>query len=95
MELIEILRAVIAFILVLFLPGFIWSYVFFKREEIDALERLAISFGLSVAIVPLIVFMLNKYFGIKITAFNSFLIIIILCVIGIVLVLEIELNGQD
>jgi len=59
--------------------------VFFEREEIDALERLAISFGLSIALVPLIIFILNKYFGIKITAFNSLLIIIILCITGILL----------
>jgi uncharacterized membrane protein len=49
----------------LFLPGFFVSFLFFARGSIDVIERVALSFALSVAIVPLLVFYLNLL-GIKI-----------------------------
>jgi uncharacterized membrane protein len=49
----------------LFLPGFFVSFLFFARGTIDVIERVALSFALSVAIVPLLVFYLNLL-GIKI-----------------------------
>jgi len=54
----ESLRISFGSFYVLFLPGFILTYVFFK--ELDIIERIALSFALSIAIVPLIVFYLNK-----------------------------------
>ncbi len=78
-------------IYVLFLPGFILSYAFFpktepleskeaNKESIDLLERIALSFALSIAIVPLAVFYLNLA-GVKINILNSSLTIL-----GIILV---------
>ena len=84
MEITETLRVLIALPLVLFLPGYAWSRVFFGRGEVDALERVALSFGLSIAIVPLAVFFLNKA-GMPITAVNSLLTIFALILIGLVL----------
>ncbi|MDB5178659.1 MAG: hypothetical protein JWN01_602 [Patescibacteria group bacterium] len=51
---------------VLFAPGLVLSFVFFRRDAIDWLERVALSFALSVAVVPLVVFYLNMI-GIKLT----------------------------
>ena len=96
----------------LFLPGFIISYLFFpktkkfdedeegesgeegrnkdengKRENerekgaIDWIERIALSFALSIAIVPLAVFYLNLA-GLKINLFNSFMTILVIILIG-------------
>jgi uncharacterized membrane protein len=49
----------------LFLPGFFVSFLFFARGATDIIERVALSFALSVAIVPLLVFYLNVV-GVKI-----------------------------
>ena len=75
MELIEILRIFLGFILVLFLPGFAWTYVFFDKDELNTIERIALSFGISIASVPLVIFLLNKYFGLKINIYLSFITI--------------------
>ena len=80
------LRIVFGSIYVLFIPGFIISYIFFSRTKefdekerekgaIDWIERIALSFALSIAIVPLTVFYLNLL-GIKISLLNSFLTIL-------------------
>ena len=66
METLELLRIPIGSVFVLFLPGYAWSFVFFKKGEIDLIERIAVSFGLSIAIVPLVVFWLNWLLTIRI-----------------------------
>ena len=62
MDFAEVLRVVFGSIYVLFLPGFVWSYVFFRKGEIDGTERIALSFGLSIALVPLLTFWMNYLF---------------------------------
>ena len=77
---------------VLFLPGFIISYIFFpktkefnekNKEEkgIDWIERIALSFAISIAIVPLVVFYLNLI-GLKINLLNSFFTILGIIIIS-------------
>ena len=78
---IEILRVIFGSMFVLFLPGFVWSYVFFEKGKIDEIERIALSFGLSIALVPLAVFWLNWIFKVKINLINTSLVI--LALIGI------------
>lgn len=93
----ESLRTVFGSIYVLFLPGFIISYIFFpktkefesedekEKSAFDWIERIALSFALSIAIVPLAVFYLNLV-GVKISFLNSFLTILgIIVISGIVL----------
>lgn len=80
LTLVESLRIVFGAFYVLFLPGFAVVYFFFKDR--DLIEKIALSFALSIAIVPLIVFYLNYIFKIKITALNVFLIV--LAIISIV-----------
>ena len=57
---------VITTISLLFIPGFVVSLIFFSWEKIDWIERIALSFAFSVAIVPLVVFYTNL-FGIPIS----------------------------
>lgn len=81
-------RIVFGSIFVLFIPGFVWTFAFFPigkngGNEIDWLERTALSFALSIAIVPLAVFYLNLI-GIKINVLNSSLIILGVIIIGAV-----------
>lgn len=74
LEIIEILGLVFAILFVLFIPGFAFSWVFFpKKGEIDWLERITISFGLSIGTITLMMFCLNLIFGVKINALNTFL----------------------
>lgn len=88
---IEAFRIIFGSVYVLFLPGFIISYIFFpktkdfdsekgKNGAIDWIERIALSFALSIAIVPLLIFYLNLA-GMKIDLTKSFLTI--LCIIAI------------
>ena len=54
------LRAVLGFILVLFVPGYVFvSALFPGNDELDGIERLALSIGLSICIVVLIGIALN------------------------------------
>ncbi len=68
-----IIRAAIGFILVFFLPGFVWTLIFFN--QINLIERVALSFGLSVALVALSVLGSNVLFGVRVTGFNALVII--------------------
>jgi len=56
----SLLRKVLGLAFVLFFPGYVFIAALFpNRKELDNLERLALSFGLSIAIVPLIGLGLN------------------------------------
>jgi hypothetical protein len=90
----ESLRIVFGSIYVLFLPGFVLTFVFFpktrhfedekEKGSIDWIERIALSFALSIAVVPLVVFYLNLI-GVKINLLNSFLTILGIIIISSVL----------
>lgn len=55
-----VFRSVLGFAFVLFLPGYLAIEALFpKGRELDSLERLALSVGLSLALVPLIGLFLN------------------------------------
>ncbi len=60
------LRVISGTVFVLFLPGYVATLVSFSGEEIEGVERLALSFGLSVALVPLSVLVANQVFGVEI-----------------------------
>jgi len=83
MDFLTALRLIFGTLFVLFLPGLAWSFVFFKKEEIDIIERIALSFGLSIAIVPLSVFWLNYFLGVKITLLNVSVIILTLIALAV------------
>jgi len=84
LERLFIIRAILGIILVFFLPGFAWTLVFFKGKQINVVERIALSFGLSIAVVTISILALNMLIGIRITGFNSLLIIIAVTIIPVV-----------
>ena len=84
LERLPIIRAILGFVLVFSLPGFAWTLVFFSGRQINIIERLALSFGLSIATVTLSILALNKLIGIRITGFNSVLIIAAITIIPVV-----------
>lgn len=65
----SLLRKVLGLAFVLFFPGYVFVTALFpEKKELDDLERLALSFGLSIAIVPLIGLALNYTpWGIRLT----------------------------
>ena len=75
------LRAFLGFVIVFLLPGFTWTLIFFK--QINVVERIALSFGLSIALVTLSILSLNKLIGMKVTGFNSLMIIITVTIIPV------------
>ena len=72
-------RAIIGFILVLFVPGFAWTLILFSRVNI--IERIVLSFGLSIAGVTLSIVVMHLLFGVRITGATSLLAIIVITVI--------------
>lgn len=53
-------RSVLGLLLVLFLPGYaLIASLFPRKDDLDSIERLALSFGLSIAVTPLIGLALN------------------------------------
>ncbi len=81
LEKLPAIRAILGFILVFFLPGFAWTLVFFK--QVNIIERIALSFGLSIAVVTLSILVLNVLIGVRITGLNSLLIIIVITIIPV------------
>lgn len=63
----NVLRIILGLPFVLFFPGYVLMAAFFvKKEEPSILERVVLSFGLSIAVVPLIGLILNYMpWGIK------------------------------
>lgn len=56
---IKITRIIFWSIFILFLPWYYLTLVFFSDKEIDFLEIFALSFALSISVIPLITFYLN------------------------------------
>ena len=78
------LRAALGFILVFFLPGFAWTLVFFSGKQVDVVERIVLSFGISIALVTLTIFVMNKLVGIEITGVSSLAAILVLIVVPLI-----------
>lgn len=75
----EAVRAVVGFLLVLFVPGYAATWALFPDDkEIDWIERIALSIGLSISLVVLTVYVMNLALGIKINFVNSLLIILLI-----------------
>ena len=87
MTFLEGLRLVFGGIFILLAPGFVWSYVFFQHRKIDWLERLALSIGLSIALVPLAVFWLNWLFNMEITLLSTSLTVVSLMLVSAIILL--------
>ncbi len=78
----SIIRAILSFVLVFFLPGFAWTIVFFRR--INVIERVTLSFALSIVVVTLSLLFINRLTGLRITGLNSVLVIIVVTILPIV-----------
>jgi len=83
MESLSAVRAILGVILVFFLPGFAWTFVFFRQLTI--IERIALAIGLSIALVTLGIIATNILLGIRITGSNALVIILVLTIVPVVI----------
>jgi len=81
-EQVTALQGVAGFIIVFFLPGFAWTFVFFSK--VSVIERIVLSMGLSIAIVTLGVLVLHVLFGMTITGSTSLITIAVIIVLAVI-----------
>lgn len=83
----RILRIILGLPFILFFPGYVLiAALFVRKKDLSSIERVALSFGLSIAIVPLIGLMLNYTpWGIRTTPvlISLFLFILLLSCVAI------------
>ena len=74
-------KMILEILLVLFIPGYALMWAFFPgKEEIDLLERIALSFALSISVVVLSIQLL----GIAINLINFIMVILAITITGFI-----------
>ncbi len=82
--LMTVLAAMFSIVFVLFVPGVCISFAFYPRkEDLDMLERVVLSFGFGIAVVPLSVFYANKLLGVPVNVFTSILLVVLVSCIAL------------
>lgn len=94
----NIIIATMTLALVYFVPGFIWSYVFFPGGkslsagqaflsiDIGIAERLVLSVALSFALVPLLLFIYNQISGIPVSGLLTWVTAFVVSGLGLVMI---------
>lgn len=79
------LQIIFGFLLVLFIPGFVISFVFFPRiTDISPLTRLVLSCMISIGSTLCAILFLDIFLGVNTTAVNCAVAIIFLSALGII-----------
>jgi uncharacterized membrane protein len=98
----DVAGLVIGTMLVYFLPGLPWTFVIFDGEVLQldrdgsammrTIERIVLSVGLSLVLVPFTTFVINVFIDVRPSAMNSLLVSLIPMTIGLV-VFYLRKNG--
>ena len=95
MSVISAVRIVISISFTLFFPGFALSYVFFpgrskdsesSQRSLSPLERILLSIAISIAVVPLTLFLVNQI-GLAINLITSIVTVIGIIVLALIIIL--------
>ena len=84
-DFVSALRAILGAVYVLFLPGYVVVREFFNDKDLDWIERAALCFGLSIALVILSVMFSNMIFKIPITPVNNFLVLLAVMILTVLI----------
>ena len=76
-------RIVFGLVFVIFLPGFVWSFIFFQPNTLNPLGRIVISIICSISLISLTIFFTNKL-GVEVSKFPILFEIILITLIGAV-----------
>ncbi len=76
------IRSILAIPVVLFIPGYVLMAALFpRRDDIDVIGRIVLSFGLSIVIIPLLGMLLNFVLGVRLipilTVLSAYMIVLI------------------
>ena len=92
---VDVVGLILGTILIYFLPGFPWTFLVLDGESpqldkphsamVNAIERVALSMGLSLVFVPMTTFVLNAFITIGSSILDSLVTSLIPMTIGIVL----------
>jgi len=86
MDLVMILRIVLGYILLLFIPGYAITWALYPtREELEFIERIALSFVLSIVSVMLSVLFTDTYLGIDVTPLGIVVTVSVVTVLAVIL----------
>lgn len=77
----ESFRAVFGLFGLIFLPGYVWTWAFFPRKDLDIVQRILLAIALSIALGPMVLFFFNKL-GVKISIINIIWEILLLIAVG-------------
>lgn len=83
LEGVPVIRAILGFILVFFLPGFTWTLVFFR--QVNIVERVTLSLAMSIAIVTLTLLIVNFIFEVPLNGLNAVLVILFIIILPAVI----------
>lgn len=86
MPFLQAIRIISSFVIFLIIPGYTYSWLFWKKDQIPKIERIVISPILSLVIVPLVIFALNRV-GVKINLVTISIEILCIIFIGIMIML--------
>ena len=104
MSLVDALLVALTLVGVYFVPGFIWSYVFFpeatrtadepsdRSSAIGIVERVVLSVGLSFALVPLLLFIANQISGIPVDGMLTGVTTLLVAGLGLVMIYLVSRN---
>jgi uncharacterized membrane protein len=76
MVLSEVMLFILGALVIIVIPGYALTRALFARRELDAMEGIASTLALGLLAMPTILIILNKTIRMRITAFNTSLVIL-------------------